>query len=161
MIFDGKQLGSYMIYNFETCCRACGSTDLKSLLSFGDTPPSMIEVNPASVTVNDSRLKEDLVVEVLEAVDSFSKAIHIDTDRWKSYFDGGVPAGKKTLLWGGGSKAVAHLTTMGISEQVQYVVDVNPHRQETFLAGYEREIVISLNETELSPKSSLPRTSIR
>lgn len=50
--------------------------------------------------------------------------------------------GRRTVLWGGGSKAVAFLTTLGLGdEDVRYVVDINPHRQGTWLAGSGQLIV--------------------
>lgn len=47
----------------------------------------------------------------------------------------------RTVLWGGGSKAVAFLTTLGIGTEIRYVVDINPYRQGTYLAGSGQEIV--------------------
>ena len=35
-------------------------------------------------------------------------------------------AGQQTVLWGGGSKAVAFLTTLGIGDEIAYAVDINP-----------------------------------
>ncbi len=50
--------------------------------------------------------------------------------------------GRRTVLWGGGSKAVAFLTTLGIADDdVRYVVDINPRRQGTWLAGAGQRIV--------------------
>ena len=50
--------------------------------------------------------------------------------------------GRRTVLWGGGSKAVAFLTTLGLGDDdVRYVVDINPHRQGTWLAGSGQRIV--------------------
>jgi hypothetical protein len=45
------------------------------------------------------------------------------------------------VLWGGGSKAVAFLTTLGVTSEIAYAVDVNPRRSGTFIAGGGQEIV--------------------
>ena len=45
------------------------------------------------------------------------------------------------MLWGGGSKAVAFLTTLGNSEAIEYVVDINPYKQGYFLPGTGQEVV--------------------
>ena len=43
-------------------------------------------------------------------------------------------AGKRTILWGGGSKAVAFLTTLGITDEIEAAVDINPEKHGSFLA---------------------------
>ncbi len=45
------------------------------------------------------------------------------------------------MLWGGGSKGVAFLTTLGVTEELSYAVDVNPRRSGTFIAGTGQQIV--------------------
>lgn len=49
--------------------------------------------------------------------------------------------GKKAVVWGSGSKAVAYLTALGIHDEIEYVVDINPHKHGKFLAGTGHEIV--------------------
>ena len=46
------------------------------------------------------------------------------------------------MLWGSGSKAVSYLTTLGITDEIEYVVDINPHKRGKFLAGTGHEIVL-------------------
>lgn len=48
---------------------------------------------------------------------------------------------RKVVLWGGGSKAVAFLTTLGLGRALKFVVDVNPNKHHTYLAGTGQEIV--------------------
>jgi hypothetical protein len=43
--------------------------------------------------------------------------------------------GERLVLWGGGSKAVALLNTLAIRDEVAYVIDINPQKHQTFLAG--------------------------
>ena len=48
---------------------------------------------------------------------------------------------QRVVLWGGGSKAVAFLTTLGIRDEIQYAVDINPHKHGAYLAGTGQEVV--------------------
>ena len=47
----------------------------------------------------------------------------------------------RIVVWGGGSKAVAFLAGLGVRDEIQYVVDINPRRQNTWLAGCGQQIV--------------------
>ncbi len=47
----------------------------------------------------------------------------------------------RVVIWGSSSKGVAFLTTLNIYDEVKYVVDINPFRQDTFMAGTGQRIV--------------------
>ncbi|MDL5502674.1 MAG: hypothetical protein QSU88_05600, partial [Candidatus Methanoperedens sp.] len=49
--------------------------------------------------------------------------------------------GRRVVLWGGGSKGVAFLTTLNIIDEVEYVVDINPKKNGTYMAGTGQKIV--------------------
>jgi SAM-dependent methyltransferase len=49
--------------------------------------------------------------------------------------------GRRPVLWGSGSKAVAFLTTLGITDEVEVVVDINPFKHGKYLAGSGHPIV--------------------
>jgi SAM-dependent methyltransferase len=49
---------------------------------------------------------------------------------------------RRAVLWGGGSKGVAFLTTLGLTPaEVEYVVDINPYKAGHFMAGTGQEVV--------------------
>jgi hypothetical protein len=81
------------------------------------------------------------------------------------------------VLWGGGSKGVSFLTTLGLTEEIASVVDINPYKQGKFMPGtghavigpkalvnqppdlvivmnpiYVAEVASSLNELGLKPE---------
>ena len=49
--------------------------------------------------------------------------------------------GQRVVIWGAGSKAVAFLTTLGIKDEIEYAVDINPRKHGTYLAGSGQETV--------------------
>jgi len=56
------------------------------------------------------------------------------------------------VLWGGGSKAVSFLTTLEINDEIQAVVDINPHKQGTFLPGTGHEIIAPADLKRIQPE---------
>jgi hypothetical protein len=59
-------------------------------------------------------------------------------------------SGRRTVLWGSGSKAVAFLTTVGLDGEVASVVDINPFRHGRYLPATGHEI-ISPDELSTTP----------
>jgi hypothetical protein len=84
---------------------------------------------------------------------AFSREIPIVVARWRGWIKALQEQGKKVVLWGGGSKGVAFLTTLGIGVEngVKYVVDINPRRNGTFIAGGGQQIVRPTFLTEYQP----------
>jgi 2-polyprenyl-3-methyl-5-hydroxy-6-metoxy-1,4-benzoquinol methylase len=60
---------------------------------------------------------------------------------WKLRLQELKEKGRRTVLWGSGSKAVAFLTSLGLTDEVEYVVDINPFRQGMYMAGTGQQIV--------------------
>ncbi|MHA6288225.1 class I SAM-dependent methyltransferase [Maricaulis sp. CAU 1757] len=60
-------------------------------------------------------------------------AFHDSLARWRQVFETRHREGRSSVLWGGGSKAVAFLTALGLTDEVAGVVDINPHKWGTFL----------------------------
>lgn len=72
---------------------------------------------------------------------SFAVRVRQSGERWRRWLERQKRSGRRIVLWGGGSKAVAFLTTLRIDGEIDYVVDINPHRQGTYLPGTADEIV--------------------
>jgi hypothetical protein len=68
-------------------------------------------------------------------------AVPLSRTAWVSRLRDWAAAGQRTVLWGSGSKAVAFLTTLGVHEEVEHVVDINPYRVGKFLPGTGQRIV--------------------
>lgn len=84
---------------------------------------------------------EDDLHEIQADVDLFKLGCPQDIATWRHRIERFAAEGKKPVLWGAGSKAVALLTTAGIGESVQYLVDINPYKAGKFLPGTGHLIV--------------------
>jgi SAM-dependent methyltransferase len=72
---------------------------------------------------------------------SFADRVAASVKTWEQRIRRHTDAGGRAVLWGGGSKAVAFLSTVPVDDAVHYAVDINPYRQGTYLAGSGKLIV--------------------
>jgi SAM-dependent methyltransferase len=83
----------------------------------------------------------DGVAATSSMTDSFAAAAARSRAAWLSRLRKWAAEGQRTVLWGSGSKAVAFLTTLGVHDEVEHVVDINPYRVGKFLPGTGQRIV--------------------
>ncbi len=102
--------------------------------------------------------EEDLA-KTLRGVEDFKQAIGPKFDALRSELAEAAARGP-VVLWGSGSKAVSYLTTLGISDEVTAVVDINPHKHGKFLAGTGHEIVAPDALKEIQPAHVLIMNAI-
>jgi hypothetical protein len=50
-------------------------------------------------------------------------------------------AGRTAVIWGGGSKGVTFLNVLGADSGIDYVVDLNPHKHDKYVAGTGQRVV--------------------
>lgn len=62
-------------------------------------------------------------------------------DTWKNQIESISRIGKQAVIWGASSKGVAFLTSLKIFNHIQYAVDINPYKQNTYIAGTGQKIV--------------------
>lgn len=145
-----KDIGFWDIY-YEHCSyfsrgslgrlfRRCGF-DVKDLWTEYDDQYLMIEARPSSGVPTTAISAENDLDEMRDAVENFTREIQPTLAQWRSTIAEARSKGEKVVLWGGGSKGVAFLTTLQITDDIQYAVDINPHKSGTFMAGTGQEIV--------------------
>ena len=78
---------------------------------------------------------------IVRYADDFATAAAGSRAAWLNRVRDWAAAGQRTVLWGSGSKAVAFLTTLGVHDEIEHVVDINPYRVGKFLPGTGQRIV--------------------
>jgi len=84
------------------------------------------------------------VAALADLVTGFEKTYPSVLDRWQTRIEQFEQQSKKVVIWGSGSKGVAFLNVIGDSVAIDYVVDIHPFRQQTFMAGTGQQIVAPL-----------------
>ncbi len=103
----------------------------------------MIEARPALGDDVALLRQEDDLEDLRREVRAFEERVPQEIAAWRERLDRFRNRRERVVLWGGGSKAVAFLTTLGVhyDEGIEVVVDINPYKQGTFLARTGQEIV--------------------
>lgn len=132
-------------FSAGSLARLFRSQDFKvlSLWTDYDDQYLMIEARPGTdETVSDAPLEgEESPEELVSDVERFAADVRQRLDAWRTVLAERHRDGQRVALWGGGSKAVAFLTTLGLSDEIGAVVDINPFKHGTFLPGTAHEVV--------------------
>lgn len=76
-----------------------------------------------------------------QAFDEFGKICSDRIGYWQNTIQKMLSEGQKAVIWGSGSKGVAFLTTLRLTDQIAYAVDINPYKHGKFMPGTGQEIV--------------------
>ncbi len=120
--------------------RRCGFSVKDVWVDYGDQY-LMIEAYPADGPQADPEGVKDNVARLSRMVDEFTNDVTRNIADWRQSMADWAQTGKKVVLWGSGSKAVSFLTTVGVQNELQYVVDINPNRHGFYMPGTGHEIV--------------------
>jgi hypothetical protein len=102
----------------------------------------MIDARPINEGSPAILSEEEDLSQLQSLVKAFPEKFQNQFSRWKEQIDKLYANGRRVVLWGSGSKGVAFLTTIGINNQIEYVVDINPHRKGCYMAGTGHRIVM-------------------
>ncbi|UCH85733.1 MAG: methyltransferase domain-containing protein [Candidatus Latescibacterota bacterium] len=83
---------------------------------------------------------EESVEEAAARVDRFTSMVAGERTRWIETVKTLSGRGKPAVIWGSGSKCVAFMTTLGLSDDIGCVIDINPRRHGKYIAGAGHEI---------------------
>lgn len=101
----------------------------------------MIEARPGAARDVGSGIRQDDRQNLAREVAHFSQNCGKALEKWQEYFQKAREDGRRVTIWGAGSKAVAFLTTLDLKDEIEYVVDINPRKHGTYLAGSGQQTV--------------------
>lgn len=102
----------------------------------------LLEARPiAKEVLRVQPLSADSVEMLVQQIAGFQHAYSAMLDYWHGQLRWPREQRQKVVIWGSGSKGVAFLNVLGVSEQIEYVVDINPYRQGAYMPGTGQRIV--------------------
>jgi SAM-dependent methyltransferase len=116
--------------------------DIINLWTDYDDQYLMIEARPGQGTAVTPLPQENDLEALSQEVIHFASHYRTLQEKWRNDIAKMRADGRRVVLWGGGSKAVSFLTTLGLGlDIIEYVVDINPNKTGTFQAGTGQETV--------------------
>ena len=79
--------------------------------------------------------------ELRRLAEAFPSRVRALQARWRELLGEAHAQGWRTVLWGGGSKAVSFLTTLGLGDEIAAAVDINPYKQGRFTPGTGHPVI--------------------
>jgi SAM-dependent methyltransferase len=117
-----------------------GFTVLDARLDYGDQYV-LLEARSDEAAGQPPARPVDQVAEVATAVHRFQRRYRAQLAAWDERLAGLFAAGRRAVVWGGGSKGVAFLCALPAAARIEVAVDVNPHKHGMFMAGTGQRIV--------------------
>lgn len=94
-----------------------------------------VEARPATRATRARLPDASELAELAEDLRSFAAHFQTNRDHWRSRLAELVETGGRAVVWGAGGKTVQFSSLVGEGAPIDYVVDVNPGKQGTFLNG--------------------------
>ena len=91
--------------------------------------------HPANGMLGECLAVEQDLEDVRALAAAFPARVREVQDYWRTFVRARHGARKRVAIWGGGSKGVSFLTSIGLDQEVAEVVDINPFKQGKFLPG--------------------------
>jgi SAM-dependent methyltransferase len=101
----------------------------------------LLEAKPSAGTSAPPLKEENDLEELSDSVARFTANHSRHVADWKQRIEAWQQNNARVAVWGSGSKCVAFLSTLGIKDEIEFVVDINPHRQGKYLPGSGKRIV--------------------
>ncbi|MEO0495036.1 MAG: class I SAM-dependent methyltransferase [Actinomycetota bacterium] len=110
-----------------------------------------VVASPTDAPTEASLAAENNLDKTIARVDDFAEAARASVAEWRARFGAWKAAGETVVLWGGGSKAVAFVTTLGLDDEIAGAVDINPRKWGYHLAGSGHRVLSPDDLPDLDP----------
>ncbi len=120
--------------------RSCGFAVTDLARAFDDQY-LLLEALPANGETSPRLPQENDLEQMARDVASFAEGNRAKLETWRRQLAQIRRNGRRAVIWGSGSKCVAFLSTLNVRDEIDYVVDINPHRHGKFLAGSGKQIM--------------------
>ena len=101
----------------------------------------LIEGKPVNEVSKKTMPNEESIEETTKNIESFSARCEDKLTYWKEQLQRIKAENKRSIVWGSGSKCVAFMTTLNVKDEINYIVDINPHRHGKYIPGVGKQIV--------------------
>jgi hypothetical protein len=101
----------------------------------------LIEARPAGIQSGKPHAAEETLAQMADDVQYFSIHCRDRMNQWRKKLQQFHEQRKRTVVWGSGSKCVAFMTSFGINDEIECIVDINPHRHGKFIPGVGKQIM--------------------
>ncbi len=118
----------------------------------------LLDAVPGNGSASAALKEEDDMEELRRDVKFFAASYTARLNEWRQRIEEVRQKRQRAAIWGSGSKCVSFLSTLGITNEIEMIVDINPHRHGKFLAGsgkrisppdalreYQPDVVIAMN----------------
>jgi len=96
-------------------------------------PSSLSEINAEPISADDEQVEQYLA--------AFPKQYDDKVTAWKARLESAKNNNERVVVWGAGSKGVTFLNILGVTDEVGFIVDLNPHKQGKFVPGTGHKVV--------------------
>ena len=120
--------------------RSCQFDVVDISKDFGDQY-ILIEAKPVSQKTAKVHEHEESIKGMTDDVKYFATHCREKIDQWKNRLNQLHADGRRVAVWGSGSKCVAFMSTLGVRDEVEYVVDINPFRHDKYLPGVGKKVM--------------------
>jgi SAM-dependent methyltransferase len=120
----------------------------------------LIDALPVTAPSDKEQAIEESPEQMQQYVQHFSRHVGDKLRKWRRLLQQAHSEGKRSAVWGSGSKCAAFLTTLDAADYIDCIVDINPHRHGKFIPGVGKEIMPPEFLKEYRPNQVIVMNSI-